>query len=254
VTEFLLFAVYAPLASWGEITVGENRSAWDRPGRSAILGLIAAALGITRREQNAHDALDRSFGLAVRLDAAGSVLVDYQTVQSAAESEIRKAFGRRRPATRKQLLSVAERETLVSRRELREDALSTAALWTTGSPAWSLEAIKGALMRPRYTLYAGRKANVLGLPLAPQIVAVATLAEAFGLRPPGGPGLDAVRLLQRGHRWGREVAHDPLPPGVAAGLRDVRRETRRDAVPHRGRWQFSDRLVSIGLLPEDYVL
>ena len=29
-TGFLLFTLYAPLASWGEIAVGETRGSWDR--------------------------------------------------------------------------------------------------------------------------------------------------------------------------------------------------------------------------------
>jgi len=57
-TAFLLASLYAPMASWGEITVGERRTSWDRPSRSAILGLVAAALGIEREDQDGHDALD----------------------------------------------------------------------------------------------------------------------------------------------------------------------------------------------------
>ena len=43
--DFLTFALAAPLAAMGEIAVGERRGSWDRPGRSAVLGLIAAVLG-----------------------------------------------------------------------------------------------------------------------------------------------------------------------------------------------------------------
>ncbi len=249
-TAFLLFTLYAPLASWGEICVGENRGSWDRPSRSAILGLLAAALGITRDHQGGHDVLDQSYGLAVRLDAAGASLIDYHTVQST-ESEIRKSFGKDRPVTRRQLLSVGERQTIVSRRELRQDTLATAALWMMRDDArWSLATLKQALERPAFVLYAGRKANVFALPLAPTLSEAATLADAFAGRSVVRPGVDLSALKPHSSPWGREISHDPLPSGVENGLHQVRREIRRDTHPHRARWQFAERAVSIGLLPE----
>jgi CRISPR system Cascade subunit CasD len=251
-TSFLLFTLYAPLSSWGEITVGEDRGSWDRPSRSAVLGLLAAALGIIRDDQSAHDELDRTYGFGVRLDAGGAVLFDYHTVQSAAEIDIRRTFGQRRPVSRKQVLSVAEHHTVVSRRELRQEALSTAVIWSLrADPRWPLAAIKGALERPQFVLYAGRKANPLALPLAPQLVDATTLAEAFAARPPDPPGVDLAVLKQRGGDWGKEVAYDPLPPGIVSGLRMLRRESRRDAQAQRARWQFSERPVTIGILPDE---
>ncbi len=38
----LAFTLYAPLAGLGDLAVGERRGGFDRPGRSAILGLVAA--------------------------------------------------------------------------------------------------------------------------------------------------------------------------------------------------------------------
>ena len=51
---FLLFTLYAPMGSFGEIAVGERRMSWARPGRSAVLGLVAAAQGIERTDEAAH--------------------------------------------------------------------------------------------------------------------------------------------------------------------------------------------------------
>jgi len=124
-TRFLLFTIYAPLTSWGDITVGEARGSWDRPSRSAIFGMVAAALGIDRTDQPAHDALDLGYGFAVRLDASGIPLVDYQTAQTIAASAIKK----HRPATRAAMLSCADPETMLSRRWYRQDALATVCIW-----------------------------------------------------------------------------------------------------------------------------
>ena len=49
--EYLVFQLYAPLASWGEEASGEIRHSATVPTRSALLGLLAAALGIRRDEE-----------------------------------------------------------------------------------------------------------------------------------------------------------------------------------------------------------
>lgn len=250
-TQFLRLTLYAPFASWGEIAVGVNRSSWDRPSRSAVLGMLAAALGLTREDQAGHDALDQGYGLAVRLEAAGSLLIDYHTVQTVAESDIRRFFGKRRPTTRKALLSVDERQTIVSRRELRQDAFSTAVLWAAREEVrWTLVELKQALERPTFTLCAGRKSNALGLPLGPIIVDVATLADAL-LGAAAEPSGRVLSALHGGSvPLGREVAYDSLPDGVESGLVAARREVRRDARAQRTRWQCAERVVSLGLLPD----
>ena len=55
---YLLLTLYAPLGACGEIAVGERRMSWARPGRSAILGLVAAACGVERADEAAHRRLD----------------------------------------------------------------------------------------------------------------------------------------------------------------------------------------------------
>ena len=39
------------MASWGEIAVGENRHTASYPSKSAIIGLLGAALGIKRDDE-----------------------------------------------------------------------------------------------------------------------------------------------------------------------------------------------------------
>lgn len=247
-TDFLLLTLYAPLASWGDIAVGEFRGSWDRPSRSAVLGLVAAALGLERENQDAHDALDRGYGLAVRADAPGTPLVDYHTAQTVDAATVK----RRRPATRAELLAGRDRQTILSRRTYRQDALATAALWVRdGAKArWTLDAVANALSRPRFVLYAGRKANVFGLPLDPRVESAPTLAEALSRRPAiprALPALDA-EPWRAATPTEVEVSHDPCE-GFASGLRPLRRDVRRDAGAHRMRWQFAERVVEVGVMP-----
>lgn len=241
-TAFLLLTLYAPLASWGEIAVGEERGSWDRPSRSAVLGLFAAALGIERGDQAGHDALEAGYGLGVRLDAPGVPLTDYHTAQTVAAAALR----RRPPATRAALLEAGERQTVLSRRGYRQDALATVAVWPTAAARWSLDELAAALRAPAFALFAGRKSNPFGLPVHPEIVTSDTLAGALARRPPVPPELgSAIARIRPRQGWGREVAHDPCTQ-FPSGLRELRREVRRDAAPQRGRWQFAERVVEIG--------
>src|SRR6185295_12377864 len=63
---FLVFRLYGPLASWGEVAVGEVRPSNLHPTRSALLGLLGAALGLRRSDEAALADLARTVRFAVR--------------------------------------------------------------------------------------------------------------------------------------------------------------------------------------------
>lgn len=243
VTEFLLFTLYAPLTSWGEIAVGEMRGSWDRPSRSAVLGFVAAALGLVREDREAHAALDTGYGVAVRLDAPGTVLGDYHTAQTVGASAVKK----RRPATRAELLGAGDRETMLSRRVYRQDALATVLLWARAGARWTLDELAHALRRPAFVLYAGRKSNALGLPVDAELVAAPTLADAFRQRTDERMRRAGFVVPRPPRRHRVEVSHDRCD-GFDSGLDPLRREVRRDTTPDRERWQFAERVVEVGAL------
>lgn len=247
-TQFLLARLYAPMASWGDITVGERRTSWDRPSRSAILGLVAAALGIERADQNSHDALDHGYGVAIRVDHAGRPMRDYHTAQSVGEASVKKA----RPSTRREVLLAGDRKTILSQRHYRLDALYTLALWAKAKAPHDLEAVASALRRPHFALWAGRKANPFGLPLAPAIVEAEHLAAAFAQYAPvpdGAAFAEMQRIKPPRTPWGREISRD-TDPAVPSGFAINRREIRRDARADRTRWQFAERIVEVGVHAE----
>jgi CRISPR system Cascade subunit CasD len=247
VKNFLLFTIYAPISSWGDIAVGESRGSWDRPSRSAVLGLLGAALGIDRTDQASHDLLNSGYGVAVRGDAAGSTMVDYHTAQTIPASAVK----RYKPRTRAQLLECGEPQTILSRRVYRQDALATVAIWSRIESRWTLSELGNALQKPRFVLFAGRKANALGAPLDPEIVEASTLAEAFATRAPRPRGVPEFRSIRGIEAAGREVSHDVISAtdGFTSGLEEYRRDIRRDVPLNRTRWQFAERVVEVGLLP-----
>ncbi|MBK5911021.1 type I-E CRISPR-associated protein Cas5/CasD [Rhodothalassium salexigens] len=240
-TAFLTLTLYGPLAAMGEIAVGENRTGWPRPARSAVLGLLAAALGLRRDQEEALAALDRSWGLAVRDDAPGRPFTDYHTIQVPSTRRGR-TF-----ATRREELALARHDlnTLVSRRDYRADALYTVALWPRqeADPTPDPHALAKALRQPVFAPYFGRRGCPFALPLDPQVVDADTLGEAFAARVPKEPERTVRAHLEA---EGRTVAADQDAPGLPP---PERRETRRDVPLSRRRWQFSDRPVLITTMP-----
>ena len=247
---FLLFTIQAPLASWGEIAVGEWRGSWDRPSRSAILGLLGAASGIERDDSDGQRALTTGYRIAVRGDALGSSMQDYHTMQSVAKSLVKK----RNPSTRAQLLDISDKETILSRREYRQNVVHTIAVWPVASARWPLAELAASLRRPVFALYAGRRSNPLGLPVLPDVVHADTLAAAFLGRPPIPTDLPSgLSRLRPAAGWGTEVAHDHCD-GFHSGLVEPRRRhVRRDVPTNRVGWLFEERTMLVGMLPKQRV-
>jgi len=225
------FTLYAPLGSFGSIAVGERRESWDRPAKSAVLGLVGAALGLDRADELAQAALSKGYGYAVRSDASGQLLADYHTAQVPPN---RRGFPTRRDELKSNRL-----ETILSRRDYRTEALHTALLWARDSSPATLEEIDAALREPCFVPYLGRKACPLGLPLVPRLLDSDTLVGAF---------LAYDKEMSRAERALRDnlglclndrgpIATDVDLP-VPHGGRPIRRERRRDDSVNRSGWRF----------------
>ena len=232
----LLFTLYAPLAAFGEIAIGERRMGWSRPGRSAILGLVAAAQGIDRSDETAHGNLEAGLHLAIRTDAPGRPLVDYHTAQ------MPKARKGRTFDTRRAELESPDLHTVLSIREWRVDAFFSIALWLRPGSDVDMDQIAASLRRPHFVLCAGRKSAPLGLPLNPAIIEANNFIEAFEARQPNEQERQVLGGIVASDMEVGVIAfdHDAEAPAV-----DARIERRRDAVLSRTRWQFADRLERV---------
>jgi CRISPR system Cascade subunit CasD len=227
--EFLTIALSAPLAAMGEVAVGERRGTWDRPGRSAVLGLIAACLGITRDDEAAHLALEAGYGLALRIAAVGPLHADFHTAQ------VPPTRRGRLFATRAEELNAADLETILSRRDYRADLLVLVAVWARHNARWPLTELETALRAPVYVPYLGRKACPLMLPMAPCLEEATDPAAVLARRAADGPEPER-RLLS--------LHAAPIVTMTAAdahsfGLPVARIEVRRDGLASRRRWQFN---------------
>lgn len=240
---YLMFQLYGTMASWGGIAVGESRASETHAGRSALIGLLAAALGVEREDEENQKYLARQYNFAVCLHNAGVLVKDYHTTQVAPRSVLKKYPGRTRydeiAAPRSEL------STILSSRDYRCDAYCRVAVQAREeSPRWTLEALKDALNQPVFTLYLGRKSCPPALPLQAQCVVAPDLLSAFRDAVFLGPEQFAVRHLGAGDRPRRlEASSGSLywDDGMAAGIEPRETLTRRDQPRNRRRWQFDER-------------
>lgn len=238
---FLTFALVAPLASFGALAVGERRPTWDRPARSAVLGLVGTCLGVEREDDSGQAALATSYGLALLCHAPGRLLADYHTAQ------VPPSRGKRRFATRREELQAPDLATILSRRDYRTGAWHLAALWARSpAPRWMLGDIAAAMRAPGFVPFLGRKSCPLGLPMAPAMDDAPDPGTALARRHRAGP---EARFLSWADQPGEPVvARDHWDGGADPNL--ARRiEVRRDQPRSRRLWQFDLRQEVIEGLP-----
>ncbi|QHI95195.1 type I-E CRISPR-associated protein Cas5/CasD [Aristophania vespae] len=178
---FLTFAMVAPIASFGSLAVGEERGSWERPARSAVLGLIASCLGLTREEEEAHRKLSDSCGIAILYHSSKTTIRDFHTAQMA-QTQRNEYY-----ATRADEIMRGKLSTVVSKRDYRTGIWHIGALWLRDhADGWSLEQLQQAMNKPVFTPYLGRKSCPLALPLAPEIIKADTASEALLIRYENG--------------------------------------------------------------------
>ena len=151
------------MAAFGRYAGHERRGSDSVPARSAILGLLGAALGIARTDSQGQSAL-RKLRVALQPLTQSAPLRDYHTVQS-----VPRKF--KLPATRRDAIEAAGRaiNTTITVRDYRTDVAMAVAIWAE-EPVLPLTRIADALRNPKYVLYAGRKSCPLSAPLAPEIL------------------------------------------------------------------------------------
>lgn len=231
--EYLIFRLYGPLVAWGDIAVGEYRPSFAHPSKSAIIGLLAAALGIRRGEEERQKSLAESCSFAVRVDAMGILLRDYHTTQV---PSVKRGITH---YTRRSELAVDDLNTILSSRDYRCDAAYTVALSATVGACHTVQELAAALQKPVFTLYLGRKSCPLALPLQPRIVNAATLREAIETATFDDELSDIMVAGPAAVFWEDDGE---------SGLERQQVITRRDVPISRKRWQFGERRENCGTM------
>lgn len=135
----LIIKLAAPLQSYGNEATFNRRTSYRYPSKSAVLGMIAAALGYRRNNTKNITALNQ-LQMAVRIDQPGETLTDFQIIE----------YDRK-----KQKRSLSYRDYL-------QDAVFVVAISGRDN---QIDQIDDALHHPIFQLFLGRRANVPAGPL-----------------------------------------------------------------------------------------
>jgi len=138
----LLLRLQGPMQSWGTASRFDERDTQLEPSKSAVIGLVCAALGRDRREPIDDLAALR---MGVRVDREGALMSDYHTAVNIVSAD----------AKRKDRASVGRRYYL-------SDAVFLVGLEGEHT---LLEQCYGALRNPVWPLALGRKSFVPSMPI-----------------------------------------------------------------------------------------
>lgn len=130
----LLLRLAGPMQSWGTDSKFDVRRTQREPSKSGVIGLVAAALGVSRQDRQALATL-ACLRFGVRVDREGTLLRDYHT-----------AHGK---------TCKKEEAVYITNRYYLADAAFVAGLESEDGAL--LERIGEALVSPAFPLYLGRR-------------------------------------------------------------------------------------------------
>ncbi|MGB0955901.1 MAG: type I-E CRISPR-associated protein Cas5/CasD, partial [Panacagrimonas sp.] len=239
----LVFQLQGVLSSWGVAAVGEYRGSDHYPSESALIGLISAALGIRRDQDDQQRAIAESYGYAVGVLSAGELLRDYHTAQVPGQAALKKRPHR----TRSDELCVGKKQlnTVLSTRDYRQNGAYLIAVQSSEAAPYSLDELAAALAKPRFTLYLGRKSCPPSAPLMPRVLEEDNAQTAFSRYL---TDFAAISMENR-DRYGNlpvaplgEIDRLVWGKGIASGVEQADlTTTRKDRLISRRGWQFGDR-------------
>jgi CRISPR system Cascade subunit CasD len=150
----LLLYFHAPLQSYGYSSKHLLRDCGREPSKSAVVGLLSAAVGLNRQTEG-RCGFTRSqliaLRMAVRIDHPGVVVTDFHTAQNILKVD-ESNVSRVRPE--KGGPAFCDKDTSLTHRRYLSDAAFTVGLEADRS---LLEALADAIRRPKWFLYLGRK-------------------------------------------------------------------------------------------------
>ena len=144
----LLLRLSAPLQSWGMSSRFSIRDTAKEPSKSGVIGLLCAALGISRDDANTNNPIFNALTklkFGVRVNREGVMQKDYHTAQN-----IAKADG-------------GTKDTELSTRWYLADADFLVGLESDDLPF--LESLQNAVKNPKWQLFLGRKSFVPSVPV-----------------------------------------------------------------------------------------
>ena len=165
----LLLRLEAPIQSYGERAQWDFRDTAYFPTKSAVIGILAAAMGL-KREDAAITSLANHLEVSVRADRPGEIALDFQT----AIGIIQKAEGGQRGKK-------GEKTGIIPERQYLEDASFLVAVLGDYD---LLCRCRDALLNPVWAPFLGRKCCVPTRPILEDLTdAYSSVFEAFSKIP-----------------------------------------------------------------------
>lgn len=183
----LLLRLAGPMQSWGTRSMFDQRDTDLEPSKSGVVGLLCAALGVNRLDEERTLEL-AALKMAVRVDREGTLRRDYQTAHSTSPRGVV--------------------STVQTWRYYLADAVFLVAL---EGDAHLLERTHAALQRPCWALALGRK-SYLPSPGVWLPDGLAPMGRLEALRPDHYPFLPAVDFEQSEAGLVRQVDPERLRP------------------------------------------
>jgi CRISPR system Cascade subunit CasD len=168
--DYLILRLQGAMQAWGGHTYEDYRPSLVFPTRSGVVGLLAACLGIDRKDLSHQKELSNSFTYAVRVDDRSyqvHKIKDFHIVQN-----VPKVDG-------------TIRNSVVSIREYLCDAHFTLAMKFTKDSGYDLEIIKQAVDNPVFTPVLGRRCCPISRPLFDSVVQAKGFLGALAQITPG---------------------------------------------------------------------
>lgn len=235
--DLLLLRMEGPMMSFGDVAVDALGPTARFPQQSMVVGILANALGVERRQPEVLDGLQASLAFAAREDRRGEVFEDYQTVDLSAAAVSLCGWTTR--GTLEQRGGASGDGTHVRRRQYLADAsyLVAVAVRPVRAGLPGIDDIERALRSPFRPLFLGRKNCAPTRPVLHGRRRAATLYAALLAEPAPAryspPGLRAWWPDGEGPAGGETVfAHDLRnhAAGVHMGRRALRTGLMRPAV------------------------
>lgn len=183
----LFMRLEGALQSWG---VQESkfviRRTSEAPTKSGIIGLLCAALGVSRKDADGHWLPElNKMTMGVRIDRPGIRWWDYHTVGAGMRMCTAESSESTKPGA------------MLTKREYLCDASFLVALQ---GPPGAIGVLEAALERPKWTLFLGRKSCPPALPL---------------LNPKGNTGsFVSLEEALSSRAWCHRLASDPVPESL----------------------------------------
>lgn len=197
-----------------------ERPSGNFPGRSMILGLLGACLGIRREDDAGLKSLDR-LRVTIGVLQDGGFLRDFHTMQGVPDKAIRN------PHTRREALSAlrASDNASLSIRDYRTDCAFSVAIGGSDRP----HDLVDALRKPVFIPSLGRRSCPLSLPMHPHVVVADDQIDALRAQPLPH-GMDGLWLRYA-------ISDDPIKRADCL----VHYESHRDCAIDRSHWHFRSR-------------